>query len=736
MNRLIQFIFLSAISLSSFSQITIEEARNASVGSSVTVTGIVLNGDELGSIRYLQDETAGIAAYPGSGSVPFSAVRGDRITVTGKTKKFYDLLEIDPITAVEILSSGNPSPAPKVISPDQMGPEVEGQLLQFQNVTFKNSGIFDGDKNYPVSNQGKEGQVRIYRDSPLVGTVIPTGAVNVTGVCARFYETFQLLARDLDDIEQTSPIFFTAVPALSNLNQNGFTLSWETNISGSTEFMYGNSDSLEKGIVSVPGDSTVHQISITNANPSDLLYIKAFSVSGVDSAILDTKVYVTQSASSGEVRVYFNREVDNTVSSGEDALRAYRAIDDTLINYINRARENIDFTIYNFNLIEVSDITAALNAAHSRGVSVRVIHDGDAINEGFANLNPAIGKLISPPSDYANNIGIMHNKFIVFDAHSSDPNVPIVWTGSTNFTDGQVNTDPNSVIIIQDKSLAKAYTLEFNEMFGTDAAQPNKPNSLFGASKKDNTPHEFIIGDRRVECYFSPSDNVHSKIKQTIGLAQEEISVATMLITKSDIAYALRDQQEAGRKVRVLVNSKGNCSDAVVSILESALGNLFVDATENGIMHHKYMIVDRNGEEPILWVGCHNWSTAADVRNDENTLVIHDATLVNIYYQEFAKRWTGNGGQVGIQSLHLDGTSWQVYPNPVQNELHLLYDGSSPAETVCEIYNLNGQRMMKVNKHMVPGLSSINLPPEINQGMYILQIRWNGQTETVKLMVE
>jgi len=35
----------------------------------VAVTGVVLNGDELGRVRYIQDSTAAIAVYPGSGSV-------------------------------------------------------------------------------------------------------------------------------------------------------------------------------------------------------------------------------------------------------------------------------------------------------------------------------------------------------------------------------------------------------------------------------------------------------------------------------------------------------------------------------------------------------------------------------------------------------------------------------------------------------------------------------------------
>lgn len=736
MKKLIPIILLSTLCLGSKGQISIEEARNAGAGASVTVTGVVLNGDELGPIRYIQDETAAIAVYPGSGSVPLEAVRGDIITVSGTNKIWNELLEIDGLTSVEVVSSGNPLPEPVVITPDQMGSNLEGQLIRFENVTFVNaSETFAGDKNYNVSYEGKQGEVRIYRDSPIVGSIIPTDTVNLTGICSRFYSTFQMLPRDLDDIQHTSPIYFTEIPTISNLTQSGFDLGWETNIKGSTEILYGNTPALERGHILIPGDTTIHEVSISGAAASELFYIKFISVTGSDSATTKIpKVYITQSESSGDMKAYFNREVENSVSTGVNALFVYRALDDTLINYINRAQESIDFTIYNYNLVEVSNITAALNAAHARGVRVRVIHDGKENNSGFNNLDPAIGKMISPVG-YP-TYGIMHNKFIVFDASHSDPDIPIVWTGSTNFTDSQVNVDPNSVIIVQDKSLALAYTLEFNEMFGSMGAQPDENNALFGRFKKDNTPHEFIIGGKQVECYFSPSDNVHTKIKETLNLAKKDISVATMLITKSDIGYVLRDQHEAGVTVRVLVNTKSNCSPYVVSSLEESLGSMFLETSETGIMHHKYMLIDRTGQEPILWVGCHNWSSSADVINDENTLVVHDATLVNIYYQEFYKRFSASGGSVGLQSWEPDGSTWQVFPNPVQQELRILYDGQSPIKTGIELYNLNGQRLMSLERIMSPGIINLELPDVIRSGLYILRIRSGKQVETIKLMVE
>ena len=76
------------LSVVSFSQ-TISAARSAAIGSTVTITGIVLNGAELGPIRYIQDATGGIAAY--SSSMLTNILRGDSVTVSGVTKQYNNL---------------------------------------------------------------------------------------------------------------------------------------------------------------------------------------------------------------------------------------------------------------------------------------------------------------------------------------------------------------------------------------------------------------------------------------------------------------------------------------------------------------------------------------------------------------------------------------------------------------------------------------------------------------------
>lgn len=641
MKKFIIVSFLAvACMLNMAAQADIAAARAMGVGQEVTVTGIVTNGDELGIIRYMQDESGGIAVYSPELS---DVVRGDEITVTGTLKEYYTLLEIDPVTSVTINSSGNPLPEAAVLTPDQLAENYEGMLVRIDDASFSESGEFTIATNYTISANGESAELRI-SSSDLAGLVIPNNSVSIIAPLGAYNDTYQLIPRDQFDLLSSSAINFTSVPVMSNLSNSGFTLDWTTDVAGSSEAFYGNTSSLELGKMTGTGDGTAHSVELSGLDPSELIYIQPFSVTGDDTVKWAIQVFVTQSESSGDVKVYFNRSVDNSVSLGLlEAKTLDHAIDDTLINYINRATESIDFTIYNFNNAGISSISDALNAAHGRGVQVRVIYDGNIDATGVESLDAAIGKIASPASQYP-LYGIMHNKFVVIDADAADPDQSFVWTGATNFTDGQINTDPNNVVIVQDQSLAKAFQLEFNEMFGSDGAQPDQSEARFGPDKTDNTPHEFIIGGNRVECYFSPSDGTHTQILNTIATADHSIHIATMLITKTDIAYDLSDKNDEGMDVKVLINNFDQYGEPIVNILKESLEEDMRVTGENGIMHHKYMIVDQAqaGSDPIVLTGSHNWSSSAQFRNDENTLIFHDQAVANAYYQEFVERF-GNG---------------------------------------------------------------------------------------------
>ncbi len=737
--------YLAFLTFSQLSaQNSILEARGMAAGTVVTVKGIVTNGAELGVIRYFQDNTAGIAAY---GSSVNAVNRGDSVTITGTLKIYNQLLELDPLASVVVRSSGNPLPDPIILTPSQLNETYEGMLVQVNKVTFTDAGGIFAQKKYAFTSNNETGYIYVKNSqTDIIGQPIPNGPVSIIALLSQFdYSNptagYQMLPRTMSDIIRTSPIYLTSTLDNPVFTKSELEFSWTTNLVGTTEMFYGNSaESVRTNKITGTGGATLHDISISGVSAGQVTWVQAFSVSGTDTAYSGIMPFTTISNSTGDIKVYFNTAVDNSYSKGTNAFYVSTFIDDTLINYINRAKYSIDLTMYNFNNQGIRNVSNALIDAANRGLIVRVIGCGTTANSGIDDLaGTAVHVLVGPSSNQRS--GIMHNKFILFDTESTNPNEPIVWTGSTNLTDGQVNLDANQVIIIQDQSLARGYKIEFEEMWGSSGSTPNGTKARFGSKKQNNTPHEFMINNKRVECYFSPSDGVNSRIIQTINTTNNDLSIATMLITRTEMADAIAARKLEGAEVNILTNAEGNNNTTVNATLSAALGTHYAfDDVSSGIMHHKYMIVDQNAttSDPLVFTGSHNWSAAADNENDENSIIVHDATIANIYYQNFVKRFVENNGFLKINNHSYTNNFMQVFPNPATDgQLTILCFMNSASKGTLQLLDVTGKVVYEQSVTLTAGENMINNTfSEQLQGMYILRLTVPTAVWNKKLLFE
>lgn len=361
-------------------------------------------------------------------------------------------------------------------------------------------------------------------------------------------------------------------------------------------------------------------------------------------ALFTTAAGGTASASSGKIAVYFNRPVNTAVSTGENAIYLNNAMADTLIAYLNRAKYTVDIAQYNYNQSAgYSSIATAINNCITRGVRVRWIYDGHESNTGLALLDTAVHTLASPTTG---SYGLMHNKVVIIDANSSDPNDAVVSTGSTVWGINQFNVDYNNTLFIQDSALAHAYLNHFNMMWGDTGSYPNLTLSRFGHMKSDLGAHIFNIGGKTVELYFSPSDHTDAHIQSAINSANTDLYVGMYTFTMSSDANAIVSKHTAGVYTPVIVDENSTLASAAYPILSAGLGTLLKTHTGSVIYHNKMMVVDPSNtcSDPLVLTGSHNWTNAADTRNDENTLIIHSDTIANIYYQSFHANYTDLGG--------------------------------------------------------------------------------------------
>ncbi len=449
----------------------------------------------------------------------------------------------------------------------------------------------------------------------------------------------------------------------------------------------------------------------------------------------------------GKIRVYFNRPVNTSVSSGTNAVYLNSCIADTLVNYINRAKYTLDFAVYNTSSsTAVNKVITAVNNAKTRGVTVRWIYDGSSTNSALSSLNSGINKLGSPTTS---SYGIMHCKFMIIDANSSTTTDPIVWTGSTNFSTQQFNTDVNNVVIIQDKPLAQAYTAEFNEMWGSITATPNATNSKFGPLKTDPlSTHTFTIGGKTVELYFSPTDGANAHIESAIASAGTDLYFGVYTFTENVDANAIVTKHNAGVYSAGIIDQyseyQGNssaCTSCPYSILTSGLGSsLFKVYTQsNSIYHSKYVIVDpsNTSSDPLVETGSHNWTSSADTKNDENILIIHDATVANMYYQSFFKNFTDLGGTLNvITGVEPDDkpSSLFIYPNPCSGYLTIKASGSDIFNNLeIQLFDLYGREVLT---QIIQSQDYFKINTEnLKEGIYFLKIATPSSVQTRKLEV-
>jgi hypothetical protein len=646
MKKTTTLIIATLISVVGFAQ-DIATARSQGVGATVTVTGIVTNGDELGPIRYIEDSTAGLALY--DPTALSGVVRGEEVTVSGVLVDYNGLMEMTPVNSNITNSTGN-SIIPQLITPIQVGENTESELVQINNVIFNSGGSLFIVGTHDFTANGETGKVYIRAGNPLENSLIPIGPITLIGISSQYTfsvpanDGYQILPRDSSDIIQTGALIFTSAVMQSNITTTSFDLSWTVSDSSTTNCNYGLSSGL--GItINNGGNTLTHTISLTGLQPATFYYVECYSVNGIDTAFSNIGIYSTASNSSGVIRPYFNHSVDVSVSTGVDAQNITTYFNDTIKAYMDRAQSTLDICVYNAS---DATIATAINDAYNRGVSVRYIADDDVVNSMLSSLNPNIPIVYRDPVP----AGIMHNKFIIVDANSA--NNAWVMSGSTNWTNpNNLFNDYNNLIFIQDQAIAKAYTLEFEEMWG----------GTFGTHKTNNTPHKFIVDGKDVEVYFSPSDQTTSKILEVINDVDYTLEFGLLGFTRDDLGQAVIDMHNSfGTNVRGIIEDVNTTGSEFAALIAAGV-NVKSHMGISYAFHHKYAIADANVtlSDPTVLTGSHNWSSNAENNSDENTIIIHDHTIANIYLQEFTERFNELGGS-GINDLIELEIS--VFPNP------------------------------------------------------------------------
>lgn len=140
-----------------------------------------------------------------------------------------------------------------------------------------------------------------------------------------------------------------------------------------------------------------------------------------------------------------------------------------------------------------------------------------------------------------------------------------------------------------------------------------------------------------IKVLFSPADECGKAILDAINSAEESIELAIYHFTSRELSKALVMAVRRGVIVRVFTDGE-NAREYYSKANFLKKNGVMVKLEEGeGLMHNKFCIID----DRLLITGSYNWTTSADLKNDENVIFINSKEAVKIYRLQFEKYWQG-----------------------------------------------------------------------------------------------
>ncbi|MBN3724824.1 phospholipase D-like domain-containing protein [Burkholderia sp. Ac-20379] len=300
---------------------------------------------------------------------------------------------------------------------------------------------------------------------------------------------------------------------------------------------------------------------------------------------------------------------------------------------------------------------------------------------------------------------IMHDKFIVTDGGGSDPQPARLLTGSANFTTEGLTEQANVLHSFDSAILAGLY----NDRAHALASNPSIADTAKLASGWSEPAQ---VGSAAVRVAFSPEPGKSrieiDTIVAAIEAAKHSVVFCLFMPTDAPLRDACFKAGDAGLMMFGLVNrisaSGAQAAEADQhdgkTLDASKLANLelyhrsrdnrdvidaeyFSPATvPEGfepelrlfpgepapayppvVIHHKFIVIDAEGENPIVYTGSANMSANSEHYNDENLLEIRDARIAGTYLAEFLRLYEHYRARaLAIEAQRTGTTHAQAHP--------------------------------------------------------------------------
>jgi phosphatidylserine/phosphatidylglycerophosphate/cardiolipin synthase-like enzyme len=142
-------------------------------------------------------------------------------------------------------------------------------------------------------------------------------------------------------------------------------------------------------------------------------------------------------------------------------------------------------------------------------------------------------------------------------------------------------------------------------------------------------------GASDIQVAFSPNGGATDLVVCTIESAHHTIRMAAYTFTSRPIALALLDARQRGVDVQMVGLIAGRTTGATHAHYVAANGIPVRGDAVCVIMHNKFIVVDNKTVEE----GSFHYTAAAERKNAENVVVLHDREVAKEFTTEWVRLW-------------------------------------------------------------------------------------------------
>lgn len=128
--------------------------------------------------------------------------------------------------------------------------------------------------------------------------------------------------------------------------------------------------------------------------------------------------------------------------------------------------------------------------------------------------------------------------------------------------------------------------------------------------------------------------NIEKRILDALNEAIATIDVSVAWFTNEVLQKKLLEKKNGGCKVRIMTDA--NYTNQKYGVDLAPFEHKAIKAERNGIMHHKFCVIDNN----VTIHGSYNWTKNAETKNNEEISVDkNDVKKASAYTKEFNRLW-------------------------------------------------------------------------------------------------